>query len=111
MIGARYFMKSMVARGLKNSTGSPNLQGLDAQATDEKVEHQARTKHACEQRRSNADHQRHRKPLDGAAAVLEEHDPRDERRELTVEDGPKRTVEALVDGRARGLAGPQLLAD
>src|SRR5689334_14098253 len=90
--GLRYFMKSMVPRGLKNSMESPDLQGLDAHAAHHQVEQEARAEHAGEQRSNDADHQRDREALDGTRAVLEEHDAGDERGDLAIEDGPERTV-------------------
>src|SRR5205814_2649163 len=63
------------------------------------------------ERRDDARDQGHGKALYGARAVLVEHRGREDRRDVRVDDGGHRVLEAFVDRGANRLAAIELLTN
>src|SRR5260221_901381 len=75
------------------------------------VEDHARYEERREDRREETDQQRDGESLDRARSELEEEERRDDRRHVRIDDRAEGAGEAVLDGRADGLALAQLFAD
>ena len=78
---------------------------------DDPLDQQARDEDGAEERGDDTDDQRRGEALNRTVAEDEQHDTRDDRRQVTVDDGRIGLRETVLDGQRKTLAAAKLLLD
>ena len=78
---------------------------------DDPLDQQARDEDGAEERGDDTDDKGRCEALDGTVTEDEQHDTRDDRRQVTVDDGRVGFRETVLDGQRKALAAAELLFD